>query len=115
MIVLKIILQIAIGVAALLTVYLDYKWYDKRKNQFKKGRNWLILIMFVILAFSIISTIHDENEQTKEKEKLTADLGSMKDSLSSIRKIGIDLNNQIEPILNLARKKYPVFLLKMQF
>lgn len=107
MIVLKVVLQIAIGAAALLTVYLDYKWYDKRKKEFKKGRNWLISIMLVILAVSIISTVHDESEQTKEKEKLTTDLGSMRDSLLSIRKIGIDLNNQIEPILNLARKKYP--------
>lgn len=63
--------------------------------------------MCIALIFSIITIVQDEADHVKEKEDLTSQLNSMKDSLSTIRKIGSDLHNQIEPILNLARKKYP--------
>ena len=107
MIILKIILQIAISISAILTIYLDYKWTDKRKNIFKKTRNWLIVIMGVILIFSVGLTIHDDKEQKNEKLKLNNDLSDLKDSLSVIKKIGIDLNAQIEPLINIAKEKYP--------
>ncbi len=103
-----------IGIAALLTVYLDYKWWDKRKSVFKRGRNWLIGTMIFILIGSVYITCYDESEQDKEKEKLNTKLSDMKDklrdmedSLSVIKKIGVDLKKQIEPILNLAKEKYP--------
>ena len=107
MIILKIFLQIAISISAFLTIYLDYKWTDKRKNTFKKTRNWLIVIMGVILIFSIGLTFHDDKEQKNEKLKLNNELSDLKDSLSIIRKIGININAQIEPLIKIAREKYP--------
>jgi hypothetical protein len=107
MIALKIALQIAVGIAALLTIYLDYKWYDKRKRQFRKGRNWLIAVMLAILTLSVFTTFLDDQERRTETETLRTELGNMKDSLSFIKKIGLELNEQIAPIIEIARKRYP--------
>lgn len=100
---LNIILQLLIGISALFIVYLDYKWYDKRKTIFKKARKILIIITVTIICLSIVATINQE----KEKSKLSGDISTMQDSISSINVIAKNLNEQIEPFLKLALEKYP--------
>ena len=63
--------------------------------------------MGIILIFSIGLTLHDNKEQKDEKLRLTNELHDLKDSLSVIRRISIDLNKQIEPLINIARERYP--------
>lgn len=107
MLLIKILLQIAIGVAALLTNYLDYKWYDKRKTSFKKGRNVLIIITGLIICGSVFITIIDDNQNEKTDLAINNNLSSLKDSLSEIKINGLELSKQIEPFLLLAKQKYP--------
>lgn len=101
--ILSIFLQILIGISALLIVYLDYKWYDKRKNAFKKVRRYLIMTTFLIIGLSVFTTIR----QAHEKRNLLDNIASLTDRISSVNTIAISLNNQIKPFLNLAMEKYP--------
>lgn len=103
----KITLQLLIGVSALLAIYLDYKWYDKRTKLFKRARNFLITTTIVSLLGSLAITTIEEKKQTIEKKQLTDNLSALRDSLATIKEIGLKLNNQIEPFLELAREKYP--------
>ena len=107
MIIVKILLQLLISISAFLAIYLDYKWTDKRRKKFKRTRNWLVIIMGVILIVSVGLTIHDDKEQKNERLELNKELSDLKDSLSIIKKIGVDLNTQIEPLIKIAREKYP--------
>ena len=105
--ILKIILQLGVGISTLITFYLDYKWHDKRTKSFKKGRDFLRLFTILILLFSISITYIDERNSNIEKKELKNDLKSMSDSLSDIKQIGMKLNTQIQPLINLAKQKYP--------
>lgn len=114
MIWLKILLQVAVGVSAFLTVFLDYKWYDKRKKDFKKGRKWLLSFTALAAIASVVVTYLDDIEQRKEREmqheeinSLSQEISSLQDSLSSVKQIGIKLDRQIEPFIKLATEKYP--------
>jgi hypothetical protein len=96
----KILFQIGIGLAGLLALLLDYKWYDKRRLVFKKSRNLLISLSILSVLTSIIVTIYDEREKDEAIKTLTA-------QLDLIKRNGDKLNLQIEPFLKIATDRYP--------
>ncbi len=103
----QIVLQIALGIAALLVVYLDYKWYDKRKAAFKNSRKYLIILMGLILILNIVNVVESENTHVEETIFLQERLNSLKDSLSSVKQVSNDLNNKLGPIIEMAKYRYP--------
>ena len=107
MIWLKIGLQLLIGTLALLTVYIDYKWYDKRTKRFKIARNLLIVLTIVILSGSIFTTIKDHNLQEADKQYYKNKADSTATDLKIIIESGKKLNKQIEPFLEMAMEIYP--------
>ncbi|HLO52789.1 MAG TPA: hypothetical protein VK169_00800 [Saprospiraceae bacterium] len=103
----QIVLQIALGIAALLVVYLDYKWYDKRKAAFKNSRKYLIILMGLILILNIVNVVESENTHVEETIFLQERLNNLKDSLSSVIQVSNDLNNKLGPIIEMAKYRYP--------
>ena len=78
MIIFKVLLQGGMALSALLIVYLDYKWHDKRTKRFKYGRRFLVILMLVILFASVFITINDDIRQTEEKQELSNSLNGFK-------------------------------------
>ncbi len=105
--IIQIALQLALGLAALLAVYLDYKWHDKRTAIFKTGRKYLILLMICILVLSIFSTVQNERSQVRKSQFLENQLYSLKDSLYSIKQISNELSDKLDPIIEFAKNRYP--------
>ncbi len=103
----KIILQLLIGIGLILTVFLDYKWQDKRTKEFKISRNILFALTFLVLLISIKIIYDDETERSYEKIERQKQLNSMVDSLSEIKSISFALKQQLEPIIQLAKTRYP--------
>jgi hypothetical protein len=103
----KIILQLIVGIGLILTVILDYKWYDKRTIKFKSSRNVLLTLTLLALILSIINTYNDEIERNSEKIAHQKQLNNMIDSLSEIKAISFEMTQQLEPIIQLAKSRYP--------
>lgn len=103
MIFLKIFLQFCIGISAFLVAFLDYKWHDKRTEKFKKTRNMLIVITFIMFLVNIRITINDNNESNQ----LRKNLENVQDSLMVIKNIGLNLDHKLDPFLEYVRNKYP--------
>ena len=104
---LKIIVQLIIGVSALLAVLLDYKWYDKRRTVFKQVRNGLIGLSIISLIAGVIITISDERDKNNEIKILQDNLNTAQNTLSYIKSNGDILNAQIKPFIDLAIRRYP--------
>lgn len=103
----KIILQLIVGIGLILTVILDYKWYDKRTKKFKTSRNTLLVLTLLALILSIINTYNDEVERNSEKIAHQKQLNNVIDSLSEIKSISFEMTQQLEPIIQLAKSRYP--------
>lgn len=107
MLFLKILLQIGVGVASILTLLLDYKWHDKRKIIFKHSRNIVIWITIVLLFLGIIIIVHDERQKDSEIISLNNQLDSLRSRLIYIQTSSDSVNYKITPFLRLATKRYP--------
>lgn len=107
MIYLKILLQLCVGISALLVVFLDYKWHDKRTKKFKITRDVLIGLTITMLIGGIGITIHDNHASFQEKKVLTIKLENLQDSLIVIKDIGLKLNHKLDPFLEFVKNKYP--------
>ncbi len=103
----KIILQLIVGIGLFLTVILDYMWNDKRTRKFKLSRKVLLALTLVALILSIINIYNDETERISEKNAHQMQLNNMVDSLSEIKSISYEMAKQMEPIIQLAKSRYP--------
>ena len=107
MIYLKVIFQIIAGVSGLIALFLDYKWYDKRKKIFKSLRNLLIILTVLALLIGVIITIKDDKDKNIEISNLKKGLEDAQNTLYDIKSNGDTLRVQLKPFLELATKKYP--------
>lgn len=103
----KIILQLVVGIGLMLTLFLDYKWYDKRTKKIKVSRNVLLSITMIALLMSVFSIYIEEAEKKVEKIAYQKQIKSMVDSLSEIKSISFKMSQQLEPIIQLAKSRYP--------
>lgn len=85
--ILKVALQLALALTALLTAYLDYKWHDKRTTEFKRGRSLLLSSLVLISIAGLINLYFDDIEKRSLKaDKIQAEkkLDSMRYSVSNL-------------------------------
>jgi hypothetical protein len=114
----KLLLAIVSGLALLLTALLDYRWWDKRRWQFKKGRKALFIVLGVLWIGAMLSVYLDGKEREAEATRLSQRLGKLQSGQSKaaqdaeardqnqrneIRK----LQNMLEPFLIAARRRTP--------
>jgi hypothetical protein len=107
MLYLKIIVQIVVGISALLAVALQYKWHDKRRVIFKKLRNALIGFTILSLVTGLIVTVSDEIKKDAEINLLQSKLDSAQNILLYIKSNGDTLNARLQPILAFVHGRYP--------
>ncbi len=107
MISLKIITQFLIGGSALLALFIEYKWQDKRKKSFKYARNILIVITIFILILGVYITWIDEIDKNEKISNLNNQLNEAYTTLEYIKSNSDTLKFQIKPFLDLARDIYP--------
>lgn len=107
MITLKIIAIIIATLSSLLQIGLEYKWKDKRKKSHKRIRR-LLIALIIFSSFSAISLVIYDGKQAKHAmlladqraRKAQGDRERIQDKLDR-------LNRQIEPLIAIAKVKYP--------
>lgn len=114
MLLLKLILQVGIGISGFFTVLIDYKYHDKRTVKFRRLRLFLIYFSVVLIVGNIVLTIYDENNKKEESKDLQSNLYNVQNRLDSTRIIlntikenGDNINAKLEPFLEIAKSKFP--------
>lgn len=89
-------------------------WYDKRTKKFKNSRNLAIALTLILTASGVWITIDDNHKKVIEKTTLKASFDSVKSHLDSVKgnlnrsaELIEKLNDQLNPIISLAKARYP--------
>lgn len=86
MLVLKVTLQLIVGVTAIVAALLDYVSSDRRTSKFKKLRNLLLALMICSLVTSIFVVVDDEKTKGREMAGLRGQISELNIQLESAKK-----------------------------
>lgn len=111
---LNVLFQILTGVAALLAILMQYKWYDKRTRKYKVAKNIFIPLTAILFFLGIWITIDDNRDKIESRQSLQHNFDSVSHNFDSVKNelerntmTVIKLDSQITPFILMAKKQYP--------
>jgi hypothetical protein len=114
----KLLLAIVSGLALVITALLDYRWWDKRRWQFKKGRKALFIVLGALWIGATLSVYLNGKEREAEATRLSQQLEGLQSGQSKAaqdaevrdqnqRNEIKKLQSMLEPFLIAARRRAP--------